>query len=205
MIKTLPDSKKVRALDRTIKLMLIAALASVMVVRATPWFAQAQGLPVCLDKRGRMFEVEKPGTGPSGKPLVLNQSGKPTEVASVARNGKGKPVFQDKHGKVIPGPKPIISPRLKGTATAQKFIIGGRTVLLDANGNVIDTDVGQAGGDGVLLAQNGSLVYYRTTVNDVYAYFLTGTKNGGIAPMPTQFPTTSQALNAIISFPSSHT
>lgn len=39
---------------------------------------------------------------------------------------------------------------------------------------------GQPGNRFVLMAGNKSLVYYATYVNEVYAYFLTGTKTGGI-------------------------
>src|SRR5208283_1780325 len=37
-------------------------------------------------------------------------------------------------------------------------------------------------------------------VNDVYAYFATGTKDGGITPMPTRFPTTQADLDKITFF-----
>lgn len=83
--------------------------------------------------------------------------------------------------------------------------MAGRTpIFLDSAGNVIDVEQGQAGGGDVLQAQNGSLVYYVTMVNDVYAYFLTGTKNGGITPAPTQFPTTPVDLNKIVAFAAAH-
>jgi hypothetical protein len=82
----------------------------------------------------------------------------------------------------------------------QKFMIDKIPVFIDFFGNIIDVELGQAGDSGVLLAQNGSLVYYATMVNDVYAYFLTGTKNGGITPAPTQFPTTQANLDKIIAF-----
>ena len=71
--------------------------------------------------------------------------------------------------------------------TVQRFIVDRIPVFLDPFGNVIDVEVGQADG-GVLMAQNSSLIYYITSVNDVYAYFLTGTKNGGITPKPTHLP-----------------
>ena len=35
------------------------------------------------------------------------------------------------------------------------------------------------------------LVYYTIVVNDVYAYFLTGNKTGGITPAASDFPTTA--------------
>jgi len=86
---------------------------------------------------------------------------------------------------------------------AQRFLLNGRPIFLNVNGGVIDTEEGQAD-DGVLVAQNGSLIYYVTMVNDVLAYFLTGTKNGSITPAPTQFPTTAGALAQITAFASTH-
>jgi hypothetical protein len=70
-------------------------------------------------------------------------------------------------------------------------------------GTAKPVDPGQAGENRyVLMAQNHSLVYYATEVNDVYAYFLKGTKEkgSGIDPHPAQFPSTQQELKAIIHY-----
>ena len=75
---------------------------------------------------------------------------------------------------------------------------------MDENGNVVEVEQGQAGTDGVLQAQNGSLVYYGISVNDVFAYFLTGAKDGGITPQPTPFPTTQPELDKIVAFAAGH-
>jgi hypothetical protein len=56
----------------------------------------------------------------------------------------------------------------------------------------------------VLMARNGSFVYYTTYVNEIYAYFLTGTLNGGITPQPEQFPTEQEELQKIIAFGAAH-
>jgi hypothetical protein len=116
-------------------------------------------------------------------------------------------VFQDIAGKTI---QRMLAPAVKtvtrkagGTSiiTAQKFIVSGIPFFIDSSGNVIDVEQGQSDG-GVLETQSASLVYYATMVNDVYAYFLTGLKNGGIMPTPTQFPTTQPDLDQIIKFAS---
>ena len=60
-------------------------------------------------------------------------------------------------------------------------------------------EIGQAGSGGVLMSQNGSLVYYGVHINDVYAYFLTGQKNGQF-PLETKFPRTQDDLNAVESY-----
>ncbi len=67
--------------------------------------------------------------------------------------------------------------------------------FVDSSGNIIEVEQGQAGGSGVLETQTDGLVYYSTMTNDVYAYFLTGVKNGALAA--TQFPTTTTDLAAI--------
>lgn len=57
------------------------------------------------------------------------------------------------------------------------IVVAGNThAFIDIEGNEIDVELGQATDD-VLMAQTGSLVYYLTLVNDVYAYFLTASKN----------------------------
>src|SRR5712692_6317374 len=160
------------------------------------------GLPVIMAKGGRMLEIEPPRLAPSGKQLILNQAGRLIEIESATLE-RGKPVFRDKVGKAIPKAKPILRPQVSKALIAQKFMIGRIPIFLDPFGNVIDTEEGQADG-GVLEAQSGSLIFYETIVNDVYAYFLTGTKDGGITPAPTQFPTTQAALNKIIAFAAAH-
>ncbi len=93
---------------------------------------------------------------------------------------------------------------------AQRFMVNGRPIFLNINGGVIDTEEGQAITNGVLLAQNGSLIYYITMVNDVMAYFLTGTKKtllgqpGGISPAPTQFPKSASDFAKITTFATAH-
>jgi hypothetical protein len=47
----------------------------------------------------------------------------------------------------------------------------------------------------VLMSRNGSLVYYLSFVNDVYAYYLTGAKSGQLDS--TRFPTTAGARDSI--------
>jgi hypothetical protein len=174
-----------------------------------------RGLPVVVDKAGRLLEVAPTPIAPSGKPLILNRAGKSVEVES-ATIESGKPVFRDAAGKVIARAKPLIQapsvafvrPQLNPALTVQKILINGIPIFLDPSGNPIEVEQGQAD-DSVLEAQNGSLVYFATMVNDVYAYFLTGIKDGAI-PSPggnqtnAQFPTTQANLNAITAFGAAH-
>ena len=159
-------------------------------------------LPVIVDKRGQLFELSPPKFAPSGKQLLLNGRTE-IEIQRVTISPNRKLIFQDKTGKTLSSLKPILRAELNPQFTAQKIMVNRKPVFLDSSGNVIDTEEGQADG-GALLAQNGSLVYYATMVNDVYAYFLTGAKDGGILPAPTQFPTTQADLDKITTFASAH-
>jgi hypothetical protein len=170
------------------------------------------GLPIIFDKQRRMIEVERPQIAPTGKQLIRDRTGNLTEIDRVALGANKKLVLTDRAGKTIqplfataarPLTTAIASNLATRVITAQKFFINGNPIFVDPFGNVIDVEQGQADG-GVLETQNGSLIYYATIVNDVYAYFLTGTKNGGITPAPTQFPTTQADLNKITAFATAH-
>src|SRR5262249_44114829 len=112
--------------------------------------------------------------------------------------------FLDREGKPIVHPRPIMPAALRRANVVQRFNLGNIAVFLNGLGNVVDTEEGQAVTGGVLTTQSNSLVYYMITVNDVFAYFLTGTKGGGITAMPTQFPTTQGELNKITAFAALH-
>jgi hypothetical protein len=71
------------------------------------------------------------------------------------------------------------------------------------NPAVINVEQSQADGS-VLEAQTGSLVYYITTVNDVYAFLKTGVADSDFNPTPpTAFPTTQSGVNQITTFAAS--
>lgn len=161
------------------------------------------GLPVILSKTGTLFEVVPPVLDTDGTQLILNAAGKPVPIGKSGLNNFGKPVFFDKLGNQIVDARPDISPELAKSQVVQKFMIGKQAFFLDALGNVVETDVGEATTHGVLLTQHSELVYYGIAVNDVYAYFLTGTVDGGITPT-TQFPTTQAELTKIVDFASQH-
>ena len=169
--------------------------------------AGPNGLPIVLDKSGRMFEVEEAPLAPSGKQQIRDAQGDLLEVASATFDKTGGLVLRDKVGAVIDlnlGPQPQSPGPGRETPRARKLMVGKAPVFLDAAGKVIEVEQGQAGAGEVLEAQNGSLVYYSIMVNDVFAYFLTGAKTGGILPAPTQFPTTNAQLNQVIAFAAAH-
>jgi hypothetical protein len=79
----------------------------------------------------------------------------------------------------------------------------GVAIRLGPSGTIIHPEGGQATGD-VLMAQTGSLVYYGVHVNDVYAYFLTGNKTGGIKPPLTTFPDNQPQLKQVTDYAKMH-
>jgi hypothetical protein len=189
-------------------------------IHAFPLRASQRGphrLPVVRDRSGRLLEFNPPD--PKLKPLVRDPSGKLVEIAH-ARLENGRPILLDLEGKVIQAQHaatatPVAEQKRMNNALTvresflvQKFLIDGIPIFIDPSLAVIDVEQGQAGGSGVLEAQtaaNGSLVYYATMVNDVYAYFLTGVKDGAITTAtPNQFPTTLADLNATIAFATAH-
>lgn len=170
------------------------------------------GLPVVFSKSGNLFEVVSPPTGPDGNPLLHDASGNVTAVASMGRDENNRLVFLNRDGKVIEQPatasaRPSRDEANQSGHIARRLVVGGKAVLLDSSGNVIQTEEGQAsdfGESDVLISSGGSLVYYVTIVNDVFAFMRTGESDGGITPAPSQFPTTQSELDKIAAFAAAH-
>jgi len=152
-------------------------------------------LPVIVDKNGNFFEVEK--SAPNAKDFVKDESGKTVEVGSIVATGKTFS-FVDKAGKAIAHPHAIIQHKNKPGHFVHQFVTGDKAVFLDGDGNVVDSEEGQATGD-ALMAQNGSVVYYLTLVNDVYAEYLNMVKTVNPA-MRDSFPTTAADRHAIVAY-----
>ncbi len=180
--------------------------------------AGPQGLQLLFDRSGRPFQFKAAPAG--AKPLVRSVTGETVQIANV-RVEKGKAILLDTNNKVIQAQpsKGLIMPEDRAEIagaqaptmiTAEKFIINGFPIFIDPSLAVVDVEQGEAVGSnpigsGVLEAQTsagGSLVYYATIVNDVYAYFATGVKDHVISA--TQFPTTAGDLSNITSFASAH-
>lgn len=94
--------------------------------------------------------------------------------------------------------KPLPSTLKLKTSILNQFIINNVKRFFDANGNEVVVETGQAGGGEALLAQNGSLIYYITLANEVFAY--QRTMLGATVPSNTSFPTTQAQLDAILAF-----
>jgi hypothetical protein len=173
------------------------------------------GLPLVLLATGKLAEVEAAPTGPTGRPELLNAAGRAVEVDKVVVSPALKATFLDPAGKPIVAAKPQLRALTRPGLTAearpaaeanvavlQKLTVQGKPILVNSAGQVVKPEQGQADGS-VLMSEKGSLIYYAITVNDVYAYFLTGT-HSGITPTPTQFPTTAGDLAKITAFAAAH-
>lgn len=176
-------------------------------------------LPIMFDARGNQLEVIVSKIAESGRSQIINREGRVVEIERIATDQFGVTTFFDPNGKVInadlasnvairlkTGPKLRLLDTLDQKAILLSFKNGikGPVIFVNQSANTIQIEQGQAGGASVLMAQNGSLVYYSTAVNDVFAYMVTGAKNGGISPAPTKFPTTQAELDVITNFAAAH-
>jgi hypothetical protein len=194
------------------------------VIRAFPLRAAqlgAHNLPVIVDTAHRLLEVRP--VDPKLQAKVRDVTGKIVVVAHV-RQERGKPVLLDAKGSIIHASEPAIGKSVDTLRSeinpfiVQKFIIDGIIIFIDPTLAVITTEQGQAGDGSVLEAQttaNGSLIYYSTMVNDVYASFVTGVKDciahpGSAAFCSTttntsgEFPTSASDVTNIATFGSGH-
>ena len=158
-------------------------------------------LPIVIDKSGRLLEIEKTEPIANKHLSVKNGAGSVVKIAKVKTNDKGVLVFFDPSGKVIDHPKAILKHKNQ-PGFVQKFTDGKKTVFLDANGPV-QTESGQDTGD-VLMSQNGSLVYYLTMVNDMYAYYLKAVAVHAPGIDSAHFPTDANTKDSIIKFAKTH-
>jgi hypothetical protein len=161
------------------------------------------GLPVVVSKTGDLFEVAPAVRSPQQEHLILNVEGKSTGFKQLKIEGT-KAAFLNDQGQPIADAKPIFSPQLQNSQVLQRFTVDNKPVFLNQSGTVVDVEIGEAETGGVLLGQYRTLIYYGIAVNDVYAYFLTGAKGGGLTPAPTQFPTTQADLQKIVDFAKQH-
>jgi hypothetical protein len=150
-------------------------------------------LPVIRSKTGGLYEIETPDPH-KGRALVRNAAGGAVEVDHVEREANGALLFKDKTGNTIASPKAIVQHVNSSSHIVHRFAVGKGFVFLDAQGNIIESEEGQATGD-VLMAKSGALVYYLSFVNDVYAWYLTGVKNGKLNG--SRFPTTAAERDQI--------
>jgi hypothetical protein len=177
----------------------------------------SQGQEVVFDDGGKIHDAVRPQLSASGNLLMRDKAGRAVEIKRIQAAPSGKPIFLDEKGKPV-------EVQLEGNAGARlrtpsgailtlrpsTVLVNGTPHLVTTSGSVVQTEQGQAGGN-VLMAQNGSLVYYLLQVNNVFAYFKTGVakgSNGGI-PNPftgafTQFPRNALDLAQVTNFALAH-
>jgi hypothetical protein len=183
-------------------------------------------LQLTFDSAGTPIEV-KPAD-PGATLTVVNAAGARVQVVHAQLGRDRKPILLDASGNTIQalrsqGVKPqiraeAVNERIPTMIVATKFIIDGIPIFVDPSLGVIDVEQGEAETNGVLEAQtpaNGSLIYYATIVNDVYAYYATAMADKAFSPdtdgicTPSPgtpcFPTTQPQLNQIVSFATGHT
>jgi hypothetical protein len=175
-------------------------------------------LPVIIERRSlRMLEILPAAVSAAGKQLVLDKNGNEAEIGSVKLDKNNHPVLFDTQGNEIQGPRALMrlskdstlpfARKLKKienfdrTSLVQKIVLDKNIFFLDLFGSFHEAEQGQADG-GVLMAQNGSLVYYSLIVNNVLVLYRT--MQGATVPAGTRFPLTQTNLNSISAFAISH-
>ena len=157
------------------------------------------GLPVVFDTSGRMLEIQR-AEGVVTSLRIPDATGNRVEITHAERSADGALVLRDASGSIV-RPRNPVAPRnvlalpSTGSLLVREFIIDKIPIFIDPFGNVVEVEQGQSDGS-VLELQGNSLIYYAIMVNDVYAYFLTGQKDGKIDPGVSnpQFPTTMADL-----------
>ena len=124
-------------------------------------------LPVYTDGKGAFYEVQfhKPGE----KVFVKTAAGQIVELGPVQKNPAGQVLLKGKNGQSLENVTFVTTLDHPGHVL-HGFSTPGGPVFLDNNAKPINTYINQATGD-ALMARNGSLVYYITLVNDMYAFY----------------------------------
>jgi hypothetical protein len=176
-------------------------------------------LPIILEKNTmRMLEIIPPVVSSAGKQVVLDGDGNEVEVGGFRLDREKRPILLRADGKEIKAPRallhsirdkeiPLFERKLNGidgfqrSELVQKFEFGKNIILIDLAGHFVEIGTGQADG-GVVMAQNGSLVYYSITVNNVFALYRT--MQGAEVTAGKKFPVSQVDLDRITLFGNAH-
>ena len=146
--------------------------------------------------QGKRFELESR----SEQKVVFDGTGKKVAVSKIIAKSGGGHTFIDQQGKEIIKPKAIFKTNKVNKNLVAKFkSVSGRLVFIDADGNEIESEEGQASGN-ALISKNNSLVYYITMVNDMYVQFLLAAKSSNRGTWVDTFPTTTRNMDSIRAF-----
>ncbi|MDB5584973.1 MAG: hypothetical protein JWR80_10149, partial [Bradyrhizobium sp.] len=162
---------------------------------------------VVTDSEGKTRRVVRLQLPANASSPFVDRADKPVDVRSIA-SIKGKPLLLDNFNNVIDfkktarGAPALSGPSAPSIRLADKTVlVGGVQRLLTVAGEVVEfgAEPGQAGGGDVLMTKDGAIVYYLLQVNDVFAYFKTGTVNTAW-PTPTEFPTQKPTVDMVQDF-----
>ncbi len=178
------------------------------VARATP---ETPVRPVIRTAAGQMVEVSQVSRAAGGHLAFLGANNRPVVAQFAPTVPQPTPVLRQLQPQVLSGPAAVhqalpalrvVPARTFAPQILRKFVLNGLPIFINSLGQVIDVEPGQAETDGVLGTQSGSLVYYITSSNDLYAYFRT--QLGATFNASTQFPTTKAAADAVVAFAQAH-
>jgi hypothetical protein len=180
-------------------------------------------LPVLREKgTNKLLEIFPSPKSASGNSIVLNNKGERVEVADFRVDDQKRVILLDILGKEIVSPHPILAqdsaqlkinpannlemkmrrfPDQAKNSLVADIVVKNKHFFLDGSGSFHEVEQGQSNGE-VLVAQNGSLVYYTLSVNNVFMLFRT--MQGSSPSVSLQFPTSQAQLNAVSSFASAH-
>jgi hypothetical protein len=170
-----------------------------------------RGELVVFDTAGTMRRIVQVEGGIN--PFIRREGGPLVPIARVDVGRNGMPIFFDAKGDEISYERrPDETPKLLdidrneiyfALPPGNTIVANGQVFFLDRSGNAIAAAPGQAEQDHhVLMTPHNGLVYYLIQVNDVFAYFLTGTKNHLINRM--EFPNTMKELNEVKWYAAKH-
>ena len=182
--------------------------------------------PLLRARSGHIVQVLPGAPAAAESPTVRLRRGGSARIARVLRARSGALRFFDAAGRelqlrrptlprarppavVLRGGEraPVVAPNDPSTIRVRRVLVGGTPIFLDPNGDVVDVEEGQAGTDGVLIAQPAApgqppqpsqLVYYMIAVNDVYAYHRT--MQGATVGPNVVFPQNQTDVNAIATY-----
>lgn len=93
---------------------------------------------------------------------------------------------------------------VENTNSKRQFLRSNGTLMLTVRDAKIDGNIelGQAGGDDVLLSQDDSLVYYGIHANDIFTAYTIGQKKGAFKnqTLNDQFPVTDDELDTVVQY-----
>lgn len=163
------------------------------------------------DKTEKVYDVDATPKSELGYQLVKNENCIKIEVGSIKVSGN-IPTFFDRNDQVIKKVNLIIGNGLDAKTTIQQFHIVNQAfaiLMVDEFTPIVIFPIqSQANGNNVLMARNGSLVYYNIMVNDVYAVFSKMVSDPNpidhVLPLNSLFPTTIPELDAIKVYGAAH-